>query len=180
MIKTSLFLGEAEHGRTVIPLFTKSDSAFEKTASVLLPDVVRYIETLKPRTDAQYVLVNAMGASEYWGSNVNGDAFPEYSLIHAPDQWTGNPLIDKIAAKSWPYGYPTFYNAHPYAHHRNKDHTRAFGDVELAAWNDAMKRVELVIRVDKDKCESFGGQGGLGQAPLWPICRCLHGNQGSL
>jgi hypothetical protein len=31
--------------------------------------------------------------------------------------------------------------------------------VELAAWNPDMRRVELVTRVDKDKCVQFGGQG---------------------
>jgi len=160
MIKVSLFSGESEFGPAVIPLFGPADGAFEKLASpTLLPDVVRYIEKIRPRNDAQYVLSNAMGASEYYGSNINGDAFPEASLIHAPDDWKDDPLYDRIRAKEWPYGFPTFYLAHPYAHHRNKDATRAFGEVELALWNPSMKRVELVIRVDKDKCQKFGGVG---------------------
>lgn len=160
MLKVSFFSGESELGPTVVPLFTSADAVFEKTASAsLLPEVVRYIDTLRPRQDAQYVLVNAMGAGEYFGSNVNGDYFSEASLIHRPDEWTGNPLLDKIRSKDWAYGYPTFYFAHPYAHHRNKDASRAFGEVELAAWNDRMKRVELVTRVDKDKCAQYGGQG---------------------
>lgn len=92
-------------------------------------------------------------------SNVNGDHFPEASLIHMPDNWTGVPVIDKVVSKNWGYGFPTFYNAHPYAHHRNKDASRAFGEVELATWNPAMKRVELVVRVDHDKCMKFGGAG---------------------
>lgn len=160
MLKYSHFLSETEFGLSAIPLFGTADAAFEKCASSgLLPDVVKYISALRPRADAQYVLVNAMGAGEYFGSNVNGDYFTEASLIHRPDSWTGNPLLDKIVAKTWSYGYPTFYNAHPYAHHRNKDATRAFGEVELATWNARMHRVELVTRVDKDKCMAFGGQG---------------------
>lgn len=47
-------------------------------------------------------------------SNVNGDHFPESALIHAPNDWSGNPLLDKAKAKTWPYGYPTFYGAHPF------------------------------------------------------------------
>jgi len=47
-------------------------------------------------------------------SNINGDHFPEAALIHKPEEWTGNPLIDKVRAKTWAYGFPTFYNAHPY------------------------------------------------------------------
>lgn len=160
MIKVSLFQGETAYGPSAVPLFGPADSTFEKVAApALLPEVSRYIETLRPVKDSQYVLVNAMGASEFYGANVNGDAFNEESLIHAPDDWTHNPLIDKIRAKAWPYGYPTFYLAHPYAHHRNKDSTRAFGEVELAAWNPSMHRVELVARVDKEKCEKFGGIG---------------------
>ncbi len=160
MLKAAFFRGADEQGQHVFPLFGPADSVFEKTAEpVLLPEVTKYIASLKPRADAQYHLLNAMGASEYWGSNINGDAFKEAALIHKPDDWTGNPLIDKVKAADWAYGFPTFYFAHPYAHHRNKDASRAFGEVELAAWNPRMKRVELVTRVDKDKCEKFGGVG---------------------
>ena len=160
MLKAAFFPGQTEHGPIAVPLFTKADAAFEKTAAArLLPEVVKYIETLRPAPDAQYVLVNAMGAGEFWGSNINGDYFPEAALIHAPDSWKNNPLVDRVTAKNWPYGFPTFYRAHPYAHHRNKDASRAFGEVELATWNDAMKRVELVIRVDEEKCQKFGGTG---------------------
>lgn len=160
MLKCSTFRGETEQGPSAIPLFGKADAFFEKKASaLLLPEVTRYIAALTPRNDSQYVLVNAMGAGEYYGSNINGDYFSEACLIHKPDDWQGNPIIDRIRAQDWPYGFPTFYRAHPYAHHRNKDSKRAFGDVELAAWNPDMRRVELVTRVDKDKCLEFGGQG---------------------
>lgn len=161
MIKLAFFSSMAASGPAAVPLFTReTDSFLEKTAAPdLLPEVVSYIATLRPQADSQYVLLNAMGAGEYWGSNINGDYFPEAALIHAPDDWTGKPVIDRIRAKTWPYGYPTFYDAHPYAHHRNKDPEKAFGEVELAAWNDKMKRVELVARVDKDKCAAHGGQG---------------------
>lgn len=160
MYKVSTFLSETEFGLAAVPLFGPADAVFEKTASAsLLPEVTRYIQTLKPRNDAQYVLVNAMGAGEFFGSNVNGDFFPEAALIHRPDKWTGNPLIDSVTAKDWPYGFPTFYGAHPFAHHKNKDPSRAYGEVELAAWNNKMKRVELVTRIDHDKCVQFGGMG---------------------
>jgi len=158
MLKVSTFFAESDHGLAAVPLFGKADAAFEKTAAAgLLPEVMAYIEGLRPRPGAQYVLVNAMGAGEYYGSNINGDYFEESGLIHKPDGWSGNPLTDKLLAKNWHYGFPTFYNAHPYAHHRNKDPSRAYGEVELAVWNDHMKRVELVVRVDLDKCNKFGG-----------------------
>lgn len=158
MIKVSYLSSSTQAGPAGIPLFGPADGYFEKVAApLLLPEVVKYIENLSPRQDAQYVLGNAMGASEYYGSNSNGDAFPEEALIHRPDDWSGNPLKDAIVSKTWAYGFPTFYNSHLFAHHKNKDASKALGDVELAAWNPHMKRVELVIRADKAKCLAHGG-----------------------
>jgi hypothetical protein len=158
LTKVSTYLAETEYGYSAIPLFGPADATFEKAASSgLLPEVVNYINTLRPKNDSQYVLVNAMGAGEFYGSNVNMDWFEESGLIHKPDNWTGNPLVDKALAKEWTYGFPTFYEAGAFAHHKNKDRSRAYGDVELTAWNPHMRRVELVICVSKQKCEEFGG-----------------------
>lgn len=160
MIKVSLFQGSEETGPAAVPLFGPADPYFEKVASAnLLPEVATYIADLKPENNAQYVLVNAMGAGEYYGSNINGDRFSESALIHRPDRWMGLPTVDKRTAKDWSYGFPTFYRAHVFAHHRNKDASKALGTVELAAWNPHMKRVELVTRVDHDACLRFGGEG---------------------
>jgi hypothetical protein len=160
MLKVSFFQGQTEYGPSVVPLFGPADSVFEKVAAPgLLPEVASFIAGLRPRDNAQYVLVNAMGASEYYGSNVNGDHFPENALIHRPDDWAHNPVIDKVKAAAWPYGFPTFYDAQVFAHHRNKDSAKGFGGIELAAWNPHMRRVELVTRLDKDRCAAFGGQG---------------------
>lgn len=160
MIKVSLFQGSEEFGPAAVPLFGRADSYFEKVASAtLLPDVSNYIARLQPRNDSQYVLVNAMGAGEYYGSNINGDRFSEAALVHSPKDWAGVPVLDKTRSKGWAYGYPTFYDAHVFPHHRNKDASRALGVVELAAWNPHMKRVELVTRLDNARCMRFGGEG---------------------
>lgn len=162
MLKVSTFSRQNELGYTCVPLFGDADGEFEKNASAdLLPPILKYIEGLTPKEGSIYVLVNALAAGEYFGSNINGDYFPEAALMHAPANWTDNPLVDKALAKDWAYGYPTFYNSHAYAHHRNKDPTRAYGVVEIAMWNDLMKRVELVVRVDYDKCCKYGG------VPVW-------------
>lgn len=156
--KTALYAGEDEYGRRVLPLHVReNDAVFEKTASELLPEVARFIDRLRPRVDVQYVLVNALGAGEYYGSNANADHFPEAALVHAPDPWTGTPEVDRVRAASWPYGYPTFYGAKVFLHHRNtKDHPH-YGGIELAAWNPRMKRVELVLAIEKALCERHGG-----------------------
>jgi len=159
MIKVSLFNGSEEFGPPAVPLFGVADSYFEKVASsTLLPEVATYIGQLKPRNDSQYVLVNAMGAGEYYSSNINGDRFAEAALIHAPSNWRHVPVYDQVISKSWAYGFPTFYSAHVFPHHRNKDASRALGFVELAAWNPHMKRVELVTRLDQELCTKFGGE----------------------
>lgn len=113
-----------------------------KQADPMLPEVQAFLEKLTPSPNRIYVLVNALGAGEFWGSNINGDYFPESSLIH----------------KGPVYGYETFYSAFPYKHHVNKDPSRSFGKVEVAAWNDAMKRVELVVMIDRELAARFGAQ----------------------
>lgn len=160
MIKVSLFSGSEELGPAAVPLFGKADSYFEKVASAsLLPEVSNYIAALQPRNDSQYVLVNAMGAGEYYSSNINGDRFSQAALVHAPPGWTGVPAVDKALARKVAYGYPTFYEARVFPHHRNKDASKALGGVELAAWNPHMKRVELVTRLDQQLCLTHGGEG---------------------
>ena len=160
MIKESLFAGENQYGPTVLPLFSRStDTYFEKCASAqIMPEVLKYIETVKPQDDCCYTLVNALGASEYYSSNVNADAFPEAALIHRPDRWAGDPALDSAKGKAWAYGYPTFYGSHVYPHHRNKDPLKSLGDVEFATWNHRMKRVELVTKVVRNRALANGGQ----------------------
>lgn len=161
MLKAAFFPAADQHGQHVFPLYnTRTGALFEKVAAPnLLPEVLDFIEHLTPQNDSQYALLNAMAAGEYFGSNINGDWFPEEALIHKPDNWTGDPEFDRELAKNWPYGFPTFYNAGVFAHHRNKDMSRSFGRIEVAAWHPGMKRVELVVRLDKLPCLKFGGTG---------------------
>lgn len=155
MEKISTFLTSVEEP-AAIPLFnTQTDSYFEKTASVkILPKVASYINKLKPRQGSQYVLVNALGASEYWGSNSNADAFCEAGLKFEPKDF----VKGTNARCGSPYGYLTFYDAKPFLHHKNKNPDRGYGEVELSEWNPFMKRVELVTRIDKEKCDLYGGE----------------------
>lgn len=152
-----------EQGQLVIqPLFM--GNGLEKTAealdmrSKLHPRVQDFVRAVRPTSSGIYVLVNALGAGEYWGSNVNGDLFPEKALIHAPPDWENLLVYPERAREvgvAWPYGYPTFMGAYPYKHHVNKDPSRAFGKVELSTWNPAMHRVELVVYLDRALCMQF-------------------------
>lgn len=163
MEKQVQFSAFNQQGQLVIqPLFI--ESGLEKTAealemrSKLHPRVQDFVRAIKPTSSGIYVLVNALGAGEYWGSNVNGDLFPEKALIHSPSNWEdllAYPDRAREVGQAWPYGYPTFMGAYPYKHHNNKDPSRAFGMVELATWNPIMHRAELIVFLDRARCMQF-------------------------
>lgn len=146
LIKLCQFPSVDEHGNRLIEIFTHPDqlhhSYMDKVAAPFLPQVREYIDRLKPDPNSIYALVNALGAYEFWSSNINGDAFEEEMLIHRGPVW----------------GYETFLHyARPFMHHANKGpNARAFGAVELSCWHDHMKRVELVVRLDRGEAEKVG------------------------
>jgi hypothetical protein len=170
MIKQVQFQGlEKRAGQFVVNCLPLIDRPMEKTAeagmmnqavekmkSSLHPTVQAFVRTITPTPDGVYVLVNALGAGEYWGSNANGDFFPEKALIHAPANWEQLPQEEMArVGATWPYGFPTFMRAYPYKHHVNKDPSRAFGRVVMAVWNPQMKRVELIVYLDRKLCMQF-------------------------
>lgn len=78
--------------------------------------------------DFVYLLIRAMSAGEYWGENNNVDFFEELELKQS---------------------YQTFMDAKVFKNHENKEVEKALGDVISSVWNDDMKCVDLVIRIDK-------------------------------
>lgn len=86
---------------------------------------------ITPTPGKTYILVLAMGASEFYGPNRNGDAFRESELKKT---------------------YKTFEtDAHVYKSHVNKDPLKSYGKVLKAFYNDQMHRVELVLEIDNHK-----------------------------
>jgi hypothetical protein len=139
--KVCTFPAVDEYGRQTIHLI-EPGKGLEKVAYPLLPKVAEFAERLRHSPNKVHILVNALGASEYWGENINGDIFEEKSLIHdGPD-----------------YGYKTFYNAGIFQHHTNKDINKSFGKILLSEWNPLMKRVELIIALDRDLAEINGAR----------------------
>lgn len=133
-----------------------------KTAGAM-PAVQRVLDGLKPDKAYTYALVNAMGYSEFYGSNSNADWYgycPELDfngLLHAwPD--IGHDLeTDRMKGRGWPYGYPCFYGASVYAHHKNTSPTElGFGDVQYVFANPQMKRVELLLRIFNEEARKKG------------------------
>lgn len=148
MEKRCLFLGRTETGIFAQALFG-SAGCYEKTAGAAPfsdwetgEQLRNYIKTITPedRKKSLYVLVNALGAGEYFGSNINADYFPWSSLMHEGED----------------YGYQTFLKAYAFQHHANKDPTRALGVPVLSALNHRMKRFELVTRLDREAVRRQG------------------------
>lgn len=151
MIKHLQYLGKTEHGIFAQALFG-SAGAFEKTAGappfadLETGDELRKAIAGISKQDRQrfcYVLVNALGAGEFFGSNINADYFPWNALAHEGDD----------------YGYKTFLKAHAFSHHKNKDPERAFGIPIASLLNPRMKRVELIIKLDREKAKLEGADG---------------------
>lgn len=127
MIKFTQFATYDSNGPKV---FVLHKDHLEKTAEYL-PEVNNYAANLKPTPGKTFLLVNAMTADEFFGPNLNGDAFPETQLTK----------------------YFKTFETHGYAykHHQNKNPLLASGKVIFAAYNPSMHRVELIIQIENDK-----------------------------
>jgi len=130
MINKEILFEYGDNNSEVLQLVHPSN--FTKTAeySQVLVD---FIKTLKEKADKIYALVNALSAGEYYGSNRNGDYFPEDALkeYHKTFEALG----------------------HVYRHHVNKDPEKSMGKVVFSHYNPEMHRVELIIELDKGKAE---------------------------
>ena len=139
------------------PIIFRSGKELIKQASEMRPDVEQYIDKIQSSSNDIWILVHAIGAGEIYGANRNGDLTLEDALDTKPIQWTGDPELDKALSQSHPHGWPTYYNAHVYANHVNKDPARKVGDVAFVTWDPHMQRVELILRLYRDQAKKFGG-----------------------
>ena len=83
IVKQCQFSGQDERGVYVHLLHPGYDNDhLIKTAFAsppLLENILKLVKGMPKRNGVVPVLVSAMGAGEYWGSNSNGDYFPEAS-----------------------------------------------------------------------------------------------------
>lgn len=141
MLKLITLPGVSDTGDILVQAIVPN-APMVKTASVALhPDIQKYLADLKSKPDKLYVLVNALGAGEWYGSNINGDYFEEREL--------NTPQGSE-------FGYRTFLDSGVYRHHVNKDIKKSFGKVMVSVYNPIMHRVELVIEVDRAKAAQEG------------------------
>lgn len=160
IIKRALFSG-ARPGDLHVREIRPGERA--KTASAFGSGLQEFIDTLQPDPKYTYVLVNAMGYSEFFGANSNKDWYgynPGLDFNGLLHSWEGigqDVETDRMKGKAWPYGYPTFYGATVFAHHKNTNPQQlGFGDIIYAGINQPMKRIELVKRVFNEEAQAKG------------------------
>lgn len=91
-----------------------------------------YITKIVPDSGKIFVHMLAMGAGEFYGSNRNGDWFPENNLIDCHETFATSP-------------------AHIFRNHVNKNPEIAIGQVVFSIYNSRMHRVEVIAWIDKIK-----------------------------
>lgn len=112
-------------------------SVLEKRASSEFVDLARAV---KIASDEVPVHVIAMGASERFSANRNGDGFKRAALQKYHDTFVKN--------SKW------------YRDHKNKDKSKSYGVVKMSYYNPEMDRVELLVALNATK-EAADRNGGL-------------------
>lgn len=124
----SFYSNDEKVARVVTPGHSIQDGLVKAAAH---SDIDSFVTSmLEPKSGKMYLHINAMGAGEYYGSNKNGDYFPEEQLI-------------KHHKTFEEFGYV-------YRHHINKDPAKSIGKVIFAIYNHDMHRVELIAEVDRE------------------------------
>lgn len=97
------------------------------------------VKDIEINDDQLPVHVIAMGSTEGYNANRNGDGFKEAEL--------------KKCHKSFER------HAKVYRNHRNKDPEKSYGQVKFSCYNDAMRRVELLLALNKtaEAAKKYGG-----------------------
>ena len=106
----------------------KSSSELGKQAATIFH--MEY-EELKPPKGMTGIHLVALGDSEAYPMNRNGDLFPKEACVKYHDTFVK-------------YG-------HVFEHHRNKDPKKSIGQIKAAAYNPDMHRIELYIWADNEK-----------------------------
>jgi hypothetical protein len=89
------------------------------------------------------VLVIALGAYEGTGANRNGDIFKEAECVNNYKTF----LYSGKKNKEGKYDGRALNR-----HHKNKPEDPKYGNIKAAAYNKNMRRIELIIGMDNDKC----------------------------
>lgn len=87
-------------------------------------------DDMKPDDRHVGIHVVALGDSDHYQFNRNGDGFPKEACVKYHDTFVKH--------------------GHVFRHHRNKDPKKSIGIIKASAYNEPMGRVELFIHADKE------------------------------
>ena len=145
--------GAVEHSEPQTQLVKRSSggllgndrAVFEKRASVnMLKDLDKLIE--KIASDETLIHLLAVGATESYGANRNGDGFRSVTCQNY------HPTFEKYA--------------HFYRNHKNKDPKKSYGRIIKSAWNDPMQRIELLVALNSSDAAARRNDGLLADREL--------------
>jgi hypothetical protein len=152
--------------------------------------IYEFLKGVQPEAGCSFILVNALGAYEYYDDNRNGDGFPAQpfkvgqlaSCGHAEcskgmDGWVSEP-------ETLIHHYTSFEKfGGIYKHHVNKDPSKSLGYIQKAVWNSHMRRVELLLKIVNSRDPELAKRIGDGDFPAvsmgchvrWDVCTiCGH------
>lgn len=156
----------------VVAHWTGDHHVYEKAASYraqgvstkLASPAFDYIQQVQPREGETIILVNAIGAFEWYDDNRNGDAFNESPyMVGIPVRCGCEKCSRDTGLRGWINEDEVITRHHQsyekhggiYTHHANKDPSRSLGKVEKAFWNPGMHRVELLLALRNDLCPDW-------------------------
>ena len=143
LVDSASFFKQEEGQVTILDLSTPSEGLEKAAADSRINE---YVSRIQPKPGMCYLHINAMGAGEYYGSNRNGDYFPEANLIEHHKTFETSP-------------------AHLFRHHINKDPAKANGKVIFSIYNERMHRVELIVEADKSLVQDIESRIAMGDFP---------------
>lgn len=115
-------------------------------------EALDYIKNVAPDPGHTLLLLLAMGATETYGPNRNGDGFSEHPVAARGKTASVSRKWFVAPGEELTKHYQSFETnpAHTFKHHANRDPAKASGIVKKAFWNPRMHRVELLVKVAND------------------------------
>jgi len=105
------------------------------------------LKDLRPKPGVSFLHIIGLGDGEHYGSNRNGDWFPERGCRFR----TKEAGVVSLRAGNTERHHTFVKFGHVFKHHNNKDPKFSSGQILASSHNDLMKRVELIAGVEEDK-----------------------------
>jgi hypothetical protein len=136
----------------MIKLSSNLDFNFDIASVMIITDCKQLVKrasdqdlfNFKKEAGQTYLHIIAVGAYEGTGFNRNGDCFKEADCKSNHHWFRDSGKFDKIAG--------IWDGRSVHRHHKNKPESPKYGNVKVAYWNDEMKRIELIVGLDNEKC----------------------------